>query len=109
MTGRKLELRCSQECLKTQAFDRLENFLGALLGRNADGEGGSLAQAMTFMVAEGGDDLHDAVKLFNLPLLHEVGGAETVDDVFERVQSELMLVDVMVSEAIGDNLGRNPC
>ena len=58
------------------------SLFGALLGCNADGERGSLAQAMTFMVAEGGDDLHDAVKLFNLPLLHEVGGTKTVDDIF---------------------------
>ena len=36
---------------------------------------------MTLMVAEGGNDLHDAVKLLDLPLLEEVGGAETVDDV----------------------------
>ena len=64
---------------------------------------------MAFMVAEGGDDLYDAVKLFNLPLLQEVGGAETVDDVFKHVQSELMLVNVMTSEAIRNNLGRNPC
>ena len=82
MTGGELELRRCQERFKTQAFDRLENFLGTPLGSNADGEGSSLAQAMAFMVAEGGDDLHDAVKLFNLPLLQEVRRAETVDDIF---------------------------